>query len=120
MKQFIVTLLITSLSMSVYASESIYLSFYKNDKGENIKDRRSLSIVPTASHDGNVITIYSEKTLEDVCIYVMDVQGGILYTMEDSTLTGNYTFTLDGNPKVTLMLVIQTGEGYYEGEFSLE
>lgn len=120
MKQFIVTLLITSLSMSIYASESIYLSFYKNDKGENIKDRRSSSIALTASHDSNVITIYSEKTLENVSIYVEDVHGGILYSAEKSVLVGNNTFTLDGNPKGTLMLVIQTGEGYYEGEFFLE
>ena len=91
-----------------------------NNDSDRIKDERSLSIAPTASHDGNVVTIYSEKTLEDVSIYVVDVYGGILYSMEESTLIGNYTFTLDGNPKGTLTLVIQTSEGYYEGEFSLE
>ena len=91
-----------------------------NNDSDRIKDERSLSIVPTASHDGNVITIYSGKTLEDVGIYVVDVHGGILYSAKESTLIGNYTFALDGNPKGTLMLVIQTSDEYYEGEFSLE
>ena len=91
-----------------------------NNDSDRIKDERSLSIVPTASHDGNVITIYSGKTLEDVGIYVVDVHGGILYSAKESTLVGNYTFALDGNPKGTLMLVIQTSDEYYEGEFSLE
>ncbi len=65
MKQFIVFLLIVLLSIPVYASEPIYLSFYKVDKGENTRDDRSLSVAPIASHDGNVITIYSEKVLEN-------------------------------------------------------
>lgn len=120
MKQFVTTLLIVLVSLSVYASEPIYLSLYKDDKGDKTKDERSLSIAPTASHDGNVITIYSEKVLEDVEIYVVDAHGGILYSAEESTLLGNYTFALDGYPKGTLMLVIQTNEEYYEGEFSLE
>lgn len=122
MKQLFTTLLVVLVSLSVYASEPIYLSLYlyKDDKGENIGDNRSLSMSPTASHDGNVITIYSEKTLEGVGIYVVDAYGGILYSAEENALVGNYTFALGGNPKGTLMLVIQTNEAYYEGEFSLE
>ena len=115
---FLPKFLIVLVSISIYANEPIYLSYI--DKGENIGDERSLSIVPTASHDGNVITIYSEKTLEGVGIYVVDAQGVILYSAEESALLGNYTFALDGHPKGTLMLVIQTNEEYYEGEFSLE
>lgn len=76
--------------------------------------------MPTASHDGNVITLYSEKALENVGIYVVDAHGGVLYGAEESTLVGGYTFVLYGNPKGTLFLVIQTSEGYYEGEFSIE
>lgn len=106
---------------SLAIERTIPLYCVNGDQKDLIKDERSLSIIaPIASHDGNVITIYSEKTLKDVSIYVVDAHGGILYSAEENSLAGNYTFTLDGNPKGTLILVIQTGEGYYEGEFSLE
>ena len=121
MKYLIFILLVTFTSTFAFAEENIILqNITNNDEGGWVRDNRSSSIAPIASHDGNVVTIYSEKTLEDVSIYVVDVYGGILYSMEESTLIGNYTFTLDGNPKGTLTLVIQTSEGYYEGEFSLE
>lgn len=103
-----------------WSIEEQIILYPDDDKADISKDNRSSSIAPTASHDDNVITIYSGKTLEDVGIYVVDVHGGILYSAEESTLVGNYTFALNGNPKGTLMLVIQTSEGYYEGEFSIE
>lgn len=110
-----------SCLVSLAIERSIPLFCVYGDQKDLIKDERSLSVVlPTALHDGNVIAIYSEKTLEDVGIYVVDAHGGILYSAEESTLVGSHTFTLDGNPKGTLILIIQTNEGYYEGEFSLE
>lgn len=118
MKYLIFILFVTFTSTFAFAEENIILQ--NNDEGGWVRDNRSSSIAPTASHDGNVITIYSGKTLEDVGIYVVDVHGGILYSAEEATLVGNYTFALDGNPKGTLMLVIQTSDEYYEGEFSLE
>lgn len=91
-------------------------SDYKHVLG---KDNRSLSLLPVASHDGNVITICSEKTLEEVCVYVVDAHGNILHTEEVGMLSGEYSFTLGGQPKGTLWLVIQTEEESYEGTFSL-
>ncbi len=119
-KVFFILIGCLSCLVGLAIERTIPLFCVYGDQKDLIKDERSLFMVPTASHDGNVITIYSEKTLEDVCIYVVDAQGGILYSTEESALVGNYTFSLDGNPKGTLMLVIQTGEEYYEGEFSLE
>ena len=84
-----------------------------------VQDNRSLSLLPTAVHDGNVITICSEKTLEEVCIYVVDAHGSVLHTEEVGTLSGEYSFTLSGEPKGTLWLVVQTDEESYEGTFSL-
>ncbi len=88
-------------------------------KNELVQDNRSLSLLLTASHDGNVITICSEKTLEEVCVYVGDAHGNILHTEYVGTLSGDYTFILDGQPKGTLWLVIQAEEESYEGTFSL-
>lgn len=88
-------------------------------KGMIGRDNRSLSLFPTASHDGNVITICSEKALEEVCIYVVDAHGNVLHTEEVGTLSGEYSFTLSGEPKGTLWLVVQTDEESYEGTFSL-
>ena len=84
-----------------------------------VQDERSLFQFLTASHDENVITICSEKTLDEVCVYVVDAHGNILHAEEVGTLSGDYTFTLDGQPKGTLWLVIQTDNESYEGTFSL-
>lgn len=83
------------------------------------KDERSHSIIPTATVDGNTLCIHADKALENVRITVVDAHGNVWFDAEESSLSGSYTFTLDGNPKGTLTLVIETETVWYVGEFTL-
>lgn len=83
------------------------------------QDDRSLSTTPTATLEGNVLCIYTEKALENARITVADAQGNVWFNAEESSLSGSYSFTLDGSPQGMLILRIETKEICYIGEFSL-
>ncbi len=76
-------------------------------------------MIPTATVDGNTLCIYADKALENVRITVADAHGRVWFDAEESSLSGSYTFTLDGHPKGTLTLLIETETGWYVGEFTL-
>ena len=48
-----------------------------------------------------------------------DAQGNVWFDAEESSLSGSYSFTLDGSPQGMLILRIETKEICYIGEFSL-
>ena len=56
-----------------------------------------LSITPTATLEDNVLCIYTEKALENARITVADAQGNVWFDAEESSLSGSYSFTLDGS-----------------------
>ncbi len=85
------------------------------------RDERSLSNEPVATHDGLQVYIYSEKTLENVCICVTDANGNVVASEDVDEIQGRYTFYIeDTEVKGTLTLFIQTATESYEGIFSLE
>lgn len=85
------------------------------------RDQRSLSNEPVATHDGPQVYIYSEKTLENVCIRVTDANGNVVASEDVDEIQGRYTFYIeDTEVKGTLTLFIQTATESYEGIFSLE
>lgn len=111
------------LSLPVCAGNGI-IPLYTEIKSNNnddtrVKDNRSLSTTPTATLEGNVLCIYTEKTLENARITVADAQGNVWFDAEESSLSGSYSFTLDGSPQGMLTLRIETKEVCYIGEFSL-
>lgn len=124
MKHLWIILIAMLLSLPVCAGNGI-IPLYTEIKSNNnddtrVKDDRSLSTTPTATLEGNVLCIYTEKTLEnDARITVADAQGNVWFDAEESSLSGSYSFTLDGSPQGMLILRIETKEICYIGEFSL-
>ncbi len=91
-----------------------------SEKGE-LHDIRSLTNFLFATHDGPQVYIYSEKTLENVCIHVTDANGNAVASEDVDEIQGRYTFYIeDTEVKGTLTLFIQTATESYEGIFSLE
>ena len=117
MKHVILLGLAFLLSLSIGAQEVITL--VPIDNGELVRDNRSLPGDPTAVLDGNTITIYSEKTWEQVYIYVVDKVGNVQYEVTGISLSGCYTFSLVGVPQGVYTLILQTEMEQYEGDFSL-
>ena len=123
MKHLWIILIAMLLSLPVCAGNGI-IPLYTEIKSNNnddtrVRDNRSLSTTPTATLEGNVLCIYTEKTLENARITVADAQGNVWFDAEESSLSGSYSFTLDGGPQGMLILRIETKEICYIGEFSL-
>lgn len=123
MKHLWIILIAMLLSLPVCAGNGI-IPLYTEIKSNNnddtrVKDDRSLSTTPTATLEGYVLCIYTEKALENARITVADAQGNVWFDAEESSLSGSYSFTLDGSPQGMLTLRIETKEICYIGEFSL-
>lgn len=123
MKHLWIILIAMLLSLPVCAGNGI-IPLYTEIKSNNnddtrVRDNRSLSTTPTATLEGNVLCIYTEKTLENARITVADAQSNVWFDAEESSLSGSYSFTLDGSPQGMLTLRIETKEVCYIGEFSL-
>lgn len=123
MKHLWIILAIMFVSLSVWADKNVIPLHTQmtgnNNDDERIRDDRSLSTPLTATLEGNVLCIYTEKTLENARITVADAQGNVWFDAEESSLSGSYSFTLDGSPQRMLILRIETKEICYIGEFSL-
>ena len=123
MKHLWIILAIMFVSLSVWADKNVIPLHTqmtgKNNDDERIRDDRSLSTPLTATLEGNVLCIYTDKTLENARITVADAQGNVWFDAEESSLSGSYSFTLDGSPQGMLTLRIETKEVCYIGEFSL-
>lgn len=116
-----VILLILSFLFCVNSmADGLYIPLYPKEESAT-REQRSLEMVPIAMLEGNWICIYSEKTLENVCIRVTDANGNVVASEDVDEIQGRYTFYIeDTEVKGTLTLFIQTATESYEGIFSLE
>lgn len=122
MKLFFILLIGLLCCLNSWADEvNIVLEKVGGNYESNQEELRSLSNEPVATHDGPQVYIYSEKTLENVCIRVTDANGNVVASEDVDEIQGRYTFYIeDTEVKGTLTLFIQTATESYEGIFSLE
>lgn len=122
MKHFFILLIGLLCCLNSWADEvNIVLEKVGGNYESNQEELRSLSNEPVATHDGPQVYIYSEKTLENVCIRVTDANGNAVASEDVDEIQGRYTFYIeDTEVKGTLTLFIQTATESYEGIFSLE
>ena len=106
------------LCFPLFAKERIVLECWDYEDWWT-RDDRSLSMCVSAFHDGRLVTVCSEKVLEDVSIRVRDAGGNVLSEQTGITLSGSYTFLLEGDAEGTLSLTVRTESEVYHGEFSL-
>ena len=122
MKHFFILLIGLLCCLNSWADEvNIVLEKVGGNYESNQEELLSLSNEPVATHDGPQVYIYSEKTLENVCIRVTDANGNVVASEDVDEIQGRYTFYIeDTEVKGTLTLFIQTATESYEGIFSLE
>lgn len=51
-------------------AQETQIQLYKENVDDWVKDDRSLPIMPTATHDGNIISIYSDMPIEKLEIAI--------------------------------------------------
>lgn len=93
MKRFVTLLLISISFISLFAEErNIELQERKAEA-----EARSLSYKPTVTYDDNTLRIYSDISLENLTITVIDIyNGGIIYN-NNVTIFSKQTYSIQLN-----------------------
>lgn len=87
---------------------------------ERCEDDRSIPIVPSASHEGNIISIYSDILLEKVQIAVKDGIGRILFSEVIPIFPQQpYTFSIGNIENGIYTLELNDGKEEYYGYFEI-
>lgn len=114
MKHLLIACLALFCSATSWAEE---IKFIKSEAGQ---DLRSIVIEPTASIDGNTISIFSIITIQDVQVTVKDMAGNIIYTNIIAIPSKqHYSFSLDDIESGNYVLEVIYMNKYYYGYFAL-
>lgn len=83
------------------------------------KDKRSITLEPTATIDGNIIRIYSDITIENINITVKTNLGETVYSNTTTYPSKCYTLELGNLGKEEYYLVLTVDESTFYGYFSI-
>lgn len=84
-------------------------------------DKRSIQIVPTASHDGRTIYIRMDWPCDRLYVELEDADGMRVFAgMPDSLGDTEYSLEIPGNGAGTYTLWVLVDETMYVGEFEVE
>lgn len=119
MKHFRITFLVLVMFMAtakVFAEE-------KNievNKAHWHQDLRSVSYVPTITHDGNMFYIYSNMDIENLHIVIKDTAGTILYSNTVTvSSTQPYFFIVEDMSEGEFVIELTHGDKYLYGYFDI-
>ncbi|WP_288948192.1 DUF3244 domain-containing protein [uncultured Bacteroides sp.] len=104
--------------MSIKAiEEDIPLYRTSDSKGNWDKDKRSITLIPTATIDGNTIRIYSDVTISGLQTSIKDSMGNIVYSYNDMTSSRCHTFEVYSLYEGEYTLELKIGEDSFYGNF---
>ena len=116
MKHLIIACLVL-LCNAATSAEATEIKFIKAEAGQ---DWRSVVIEPTASIDGNTISIFSDITIQNVQVAVKDMAGNVIYANTIAIPSKqNYSFSLDDIESGNYVLEVIYMNKYYYGYFVL-
>lgn len=117
MKQFIFAC-ITFLFAFQSLAQAVDIKFIKAEAGE---DLRSVSFEPTATIDGNIISISMTVPFNDVKVVVKDMAGNVVYSETVNIPAGQpYSFALDNVEEGNYVLEVTIWRKNYYGYFTLQ
>lgn len=83
-------------------------------------DKRSISVVPVASHDGGIVSIYFPVQVDYFRVTVKDAIGGVVYTDFVTESSESYIFDInDWASEGDYLLEVEVGGRCFCGDFSL-
>lgn len=72
---------------------------------------RSIPASPSLSIDGNTLYLYSHKQLDNLCVQIKDLTGGLLYSEVITVLPGaEYPISLNAIPSGDYQVLLTQGE----------
>lgn len=122
MKHLVVLLIALTCCLAAWADDvEIPLENTTTPSGqagnEQQKDKRSLLFAPEASHDGNIVYIYSCIPMEEIQITVLDEAGNVVY---ENVVVGSCAFTVESQVKGGFILILNIDSTEYTGTFFIE
>ena len=94
----------------------LYSSKYIDKWG---KDKRSISLEPTASINENTLYIYTNLPVENIQIVVTDDYGNIFYSKNDAVHSRSHTFELVNLKEGEYTVELTIGDESFYGYFSI-
>lgn len=91
-----------------------------NFQSEWVKDKRSISIEPTATIEENTIRIYSDVTISGFQVSIKDSRGNIVYSNNCMESSRNYTFDVRNLFEGEYTIDFKIGEKIYSGNFIIQ
>lgn len=122
MKRLFIGCLVAMQALVSWADEVPVPLEGNNDIRENIdRDKRSLSIEPTVTHDGSTLYLYSEVVMEEVVVTVKDLATGETIASGVVTLLpgGATVLSLPAADEGTFQIDITVGDNSYWGIFTI-
>lgn len=117
MKHLIVIFFALTMSTSISFAEEKKI---ETNKALWHKDTRSVSYVPTITHDSNTLYIYSDIVLDNLQIIIKDTRGTTLYSRTTTIPnTQCYSFTIDNIKEGDFIIELKHEKKYLYGYFSI-
>lgn len=101
--------------MGIKATERKIILYNCTDKENRVQDIRSISIVPTATIDGNSIRVYTDIAVEEIQVEVEDANGNTIYTNSSMTSSKLHLFEISSLEQGEYTLEITIGDENYYG-----
>ena len=98
-------------------AQETQIQLYTENVDDWVKDDRSLPIMPTATHDGNIISIYSDMPIEKLEIAIKDTYKNIIHSAIIIGYSKCHTFELPRLPKGKYTIELTIGEESFYGHF---
>lgn len=104
--------------MGINATEREIILYNRTDKVNWVHDERSISIVPTATIDGNTIRIYTDIAVEEIQVKVKDENGNAIYANSNMTSSKLHIFEINSLEQGEYTLEITIGDENYYGNLA--
>lgn len=107
------------MNIAAIEKEILLQGMSDTEKGWN-KDKRSITLEPTATIDGNTIRIYTNVTTSGLHTSIKDSMGNIVYTYNDTAASRCHTFEVYGSPEGEYIIEVNIGEDSFYGDFIID
>lgn len=113
----IITLLLISMTFFSLLAEERNIELHRKAHGT---EPRSLTYIPTVTHDDNILYIYSDISLENLQVTITDLSTGTIFHFNDINVFYSQPYILhlnyigSGNFKIEIDLKGTRYYGYFE------
>ena len=102
-------------------AQEMPIQLYHDYNDDRVKDKRSLSMEPTVSHDRNVIYIHTDIVIENMQITIRDKHKDIIYTNQLTILQSqNYSFSFNFSGEKEFTIELSYKDINLQGHFTID